>query len=168
MSKQFSEIKLLRYQITEQYLQDFNVCTLEFSYLTACFDFLNHMKRLANEKNQTDEYPPFLKLNTALCALSPNLAHGFERYWNKQTNQYERHLLAVNTDIADLPDAAAIQEIIFEWAEEWATYRFPDLINGIGQQPWQKLQQILESVSLTSLMPQQKRDGRACVGSPRV
>jgi pPIWI_RE module N-terminal domain/RNaseH domain of pPIWI_RE/MID domain of pPIWI_RE len=144
MSKQFSEIKLLRHQVTEQYLQYFTVCTLEFSYLTACTDFLSHMKRLANEKNQTNESPPFLKLNTALCALSPNLAHGFERYWNKQTEQYERHLLAVNVDIADLPDTIAIQEVILEWAEEWVTYRFPDLINGIGQQPWQKLRRILQ------------------------
>ncbi len=109
MSKQFSEIKLLRYRISEQYLQDLTVCTLEFSYLSACSDFLKHMKRLANEKDNTNEYPPFLKLNTALCALSPNLAHGFERYWNKQTEQYERHLLAVNTDITDLPDTIAIQ-----------------------------------------------------------
>ena len=139
MLKQFSEIKLLRYPVTEQYLQNFTVCTLEFSYLTACTDFLSHMKRLANENNFTDEHPPFLKLNTALCALSPNLAHGFERYWNKQTNQYERHLLAVN-----IPGTAAIQDIILEWAEEWVTYRFPDLINGIGRQLWQKLQQALQ------------------------
>jgi hypothetical protein len=145
MLKQFSEIKLLRYQITEQYLQDFTVCTLEFSYLAACNDFLNHMKRLANEKNQTNESPPFLKLNTVLCALfSPNLAHGFERYWNKQTEQNERHLLVVNTDITDLPDTIAIQDIILEWAEEWVKYRFPELINGIGQQPWQKLRHILQ------------------------
>jgi hypothetical protein len=144
MSKQFSEIKLLRYQVTERYLQNFTVCTLEFSYLTACIDFLSHMKRLANERDQTEESPPFLKLNTALCALSPNLAHGFERYWNKQTEQYERYLLAVNVDIADLPDTTAIQEIILEWAEEWVRYRFPELINGIGQQPWQKLRRILQ------------------------
>src|SRR5258706_12231141 len=131
MSKQFSEIKLLRYHITDQYLQDLTVCTLEFSYLSACSDFLKYMKRLANEKNDTNEYPPFLKLNTALCALSPNLAHGFELYRNRQTGQYERHLLAVNTSIADLPDATAIQDIILEWAKEWAEDRFPELINGI-------------------------------------
>jgi hypothetical protein len=144
MSKQFSEIKLLRYQITEQYLQNFTVSTLEFPYITSCAEFLSNMKRLANEKNQTDESPPFLKLNTTLCALSPNLAHGFERYWNKQTKQYERYLLAVNVAIDDLPDPLAIQEIILEWAEEWVRYRFPELIDGIGQQLWQKLRHILQ------------------------
>jgi hypothetical protein len=144
MSKQFSEIKLLRYRISEQYLQDFTVCTLEFSYLSACSDFLKHMKRLANEKDYMNEYPPFLKLNTALCALSPNLAHGFELYWNRQTEQYERHLLAVNTAIADLPNPIAIQDIILEWAKEWVEYRFPGLINGIGQQVWQKFQTTLQ------------------------
>jgi hypothetical protein len=144
MSKQFSEIKLLRYLITEQYLQDLTVCTLEFSYLSACSDFLKYMKGLANEKTHTHEFPPFLKLNTALCALSPNLAHGFERYKNKQTGQYERHLLAVNTSITDLPNTTAIQDVIFEWAKEWVEDRFPELINGIGQQAWQKLQTTLQ------------------------
>ncbi len=132
----------MRFRIDEAYLRNLAVSFSPFSYEQDCKLFLAKMEQL--RASDHPEYAPYNRLNTVLTALAPTLTHPFMYQWNADTNQSERQMLVVGTDVKRRPLPEQISDLVYEWGKQWGEGHFTKTVNGVGQDAYKRLLDCLQ------------------------
>ena len=132
-----SSIIPMRFRIDESYLRGLAVSSSNFAYEQDCMNFLNSMKQFVSD--DTNKTPPYRRLNTVLTALAPTLAHPFVVLSNVDTNQPERQMLVVGTDVLRRPKPEQISDLAYEWGKQWGYGAFKKVVEGAGKDAHQRL-----------------------------
>lgn len=113
----------IRFRINDENLKQQRVSVFNLPWMSELNQVLSYLNEKESGKTAFYDKPPYTTLNAAIASLSPVIAHGFIKIWDRQSNVEKRQMMGLEK----VPSEKMLKEIFYAWADRWINFRFSEL-----------------------------------------